>query len=328
MEHLPRFSITTNDKNVDEALAQRVVKVEVISHSGFISDHCIITINDHPDKRIEPPKTGDRIAINMGYGENLIHHGEFEIAEFSYQGPDETISLYGNKLQWSSELKSPKQKSWQSTPEQPLMLSAMLEEIASAHQLQAKVESSLGQLIIPAIDQSESDLQLITKLAAQYDATAKVAENYLIFASRGTGLSVSGKSLPKVTLNKQQLLNWQMLHSESSNYSSCKAYYYDIHTAKRKVVTVGQGSPCFELTYPYANEQSAKFAANARLRDFSRSTANLKISCIGNEKLFSASTITIDQVRNGIDGDWVTTKVHHQIGHQGFISHIEAEKPS
>lgn len=207
-----------------------------------------------------------------------------------------------------------------------MLLDTLLGDIAAKHGLTAKVNAKLGSIEVPAIEQSESDLQLITKLAAHYDATARLVENYLIFMPRGTGLSRSGSPLPTVELDYQQLISWRTLASQSVLYKSCKAYYHDTINALRKEVKVGSGDPCFTLNYPLADETSAKWAAKSRLNDFKRTSNTLSATAIGEPNLMAGGMTTLSGVRDGIDGDWVLSKIHHHIDANGFVSHFECEK--
>lgn len=323
----PDFTITANSKDVSDMLMDKVSSIEVIEHSGHISDHCIITLDDHRNSRIQAPRESDVIRIALGYQQSeLIDHGEYEIAEHVFSGARDTLTLYCNKLMWSGELKSPHHKSWTSTPQQPLSLGDLLNEIASNHNLEAKVNPELATITLPAIEQSESDLQLLTKLASTYDATARLVENYLVFMPRSSGLSRTGNPLESIELNHQQLINWQMLQSGMPAYQSCKAYYHDFTTAQRKMIEVGSGLPCYELPYPQVDEETATYAAKAKLNDFKRTQKTLKATAIGQAQLKAGGPIHLSGVRTDIDGDWVLTKVHHRIDSDGFISYLFGEK--
>ena len=328
MNTKPHFSITANSSDVTRALTEKVASLEIIQHSGFISDQCILTLDDHRKTRIQPPKPGDTLQIALGYqgDKPLVKQGEYEVAEHCFSGSRDTLTVYANKLGWSDSLKSPVQKSWPSCEETPLLLKNILDDIASNHGLEAKINAELGEIELPNIEQSESDLQLMTKLASLYDATARIVEQYLIFMPRGTGLSRSGSELTSVKLCYEQLIDWRMLSSQYPAYKSCKASYHDTINAQRKVVTQGSGSPCFELNFPLADEETAKWAAKSRLNDFTRTGNTLSATAIGEPNLMAGGVIELSGVREGIDGKWCLTRVHHRIDASGFISTFECEQ--
>ncbi|MFT4924631.1 MAG: phage protein D [Phenylobacterium sp.] len=334
MNYKPSFELQANNNDITRTLMERVGSVQIVQHCGFISDHCILELDDHHDSRIQLPSPGDTVRIKLGYKKGdsgdkseMVEHGIFEVGEYSLSGPRDTMFIYGNKFQWSSAaLKAPKQRSWPSTVEEPKTLQDLLGAIAGEHGLEAKVSSELASIVMPAIEQSESDLQLITKLGLLYDATARIVETFLIFMPRGTGRSRSGGQIPSIAIDIEQMMRWDIVDSQLPAYESCKASYHDLTTALRMAVTAGTGDPCYELTYPLADEVTAQWAAKARLNDFKRTSRTLKADVIGDAKLMAGGSVEISDVREGIDGSWFITKVHHLIDSNGFTSTIECEQ--
>ena len=90
------------------------------------------------------------------------------------------------------------------------------------------------------------------------------------------------------------MLQWQMLSSESPKYQSCKAYYHDTINAQRLVATAGSGAPCFDLSFAFADQETALWAAKSRLNDFTRTTKTLK--ALGTSPTVEANPHTIDGV--------------------------------
>lgn len=326
----PDFTLEANGTMVTDQLVDRVAKLEVIQHSGLISDYCILTLDDHRRQRIEPPKPGDSIRIAMGYqdAETLTHQGEFDVAEYSLSGSRDTLTVYGNKLLWSKDFKAPKQLTWESLPEAPLTLHDLLSTVASHQGLSARVADQYRSIVVPTLHQSESDAQLITRLASLYDATARVVENYLIFVPRGSGKSRSGQTLDTVDVDYHQLTQWQLLDSEQTFFRSCKASYHNVALGERKIVTAGSGAPCFELPLLYADEMTAAAASEARLNDFFRTERRLQASCVGSPQMMAGGLINITNVRDGIDGEWCLTHVHQVIDVHGFMTHFTAKQLS
>ena len=333
MNYKPSFELQANSNDITRTLMERVGSVQIVQHCGFISDHCILELDDHHDSRVQLPSPGDTIRINLGYKKGdsgdeseMVKHGIYEVGEYSLSGPRDTMIIYGNKFQWSAALKAPKQRSWPSTVEEPKTLGYLLGEIAGEHGLQARVSSDLGNIVMPAIEQSESDLQLMTKLGLLYDATARIVEDFLIFMPRGTGRSRSGEQIPSIAIDIEQMMRWNIIDSRLPAYESCKASYHNLTTAQRMAVTAGSGDPCYELTFPLADEVTAQWAAKARLNDFKRTARTLKVDVIGNANLMAGGSVQISKVREGIDGRWFITKVHHLIDSDGFTSTIECEQ--
>lgn len=349
MQYIPDFTLSTPSRDITEALNERISSIDVIEYAGMQSDQLILVLDDHIDYQLQLPDIGHKIRVTLGYKQeqgndgkppspSLVDHGEYEIAEYCLSGARDTLTIYANKLMMSKQFKAPKYYSWQSPQEQPLTLQSLIDQIAAEYGLQSRVNPELGQVTLPQIEQSESDMQLLSRLAGTYDATFKVVEDYLIFMPRSNGRSRTGQDLPVHQLTRTQLMQWQMLGSGHPHYQSCKAHYYDWNTAQRLSVSVGSGTPQFNLTHTLADEQTATQAAQARLNDFKRCAFTLRATTIGKPELFAGGMVEITKVRdaNGsqkgtlpslaVDGRWCLTKVHHRIDSQGFISHIEGEK--
>lgn len=328
MKTKPDFTLVANHANVTDKLFDRVAKLEIIQHSGFVADHCILTLDDHRDHRVDPPKPGDTLRASMGYQGDawLINQGEYEVAEHAYSGSRDTLTVFANTLHWSKALKAPRQFTWQSLPEAPITLTELVATIAKRYALDARIADVFNQVTIPTIHQSESDAQLLTRLASLYDATARVVERFLVFVPRGTGTSRSGQALETVTVDHQQLIQWEMLDSELPAFTGCQANYHDVLTATRKSVRVGDGELCFEMPWLFADKKAAYAAATARLRDFKRTERTLSATCVGSPTLMAGGTILLRNVRDSIDGEWCLTKVHQIIDTSGFVTHFTAEQ--
>lgn len=323
----PDFKITTSKRDITEALTDRVGSVEVISHAGQLSDQLIITLDDHRDNRMQLPPLGEKIRIAIGYKESdkLVDHGEYEVAEYAISGNRDSLTIYANKLLFNGALTAPTQKSWPSSVDEPLTIGQLIDDIAAKQGLQSRVNPDLGPIKLPAISQSESDLHLIARIASCYDATARIVENYLIFMPRCSGLSQSGSELPRIPLDRQQLIRWEVLTSHSPGYTGCKAFYHDFIAAERKLVEVGSSDRSFTINETFADETTAQHAATARFNDFKRTEKTLSIQSVGEANLKAGLIVELAQVHGSVDGPWCLTKVHHKIDSKGFSSSIEGE---
>jgi phage protein D len=75
-------------------------------------------------------------------------------------------------------------------------LAASLKTIAAEHGLKPLVSAGLAKIKLPITHQiEESDLNLLTRLAKDYDAVARPAGGYLLFVLRGKSLDANGNPL-------------------------------------------------------------------------------------------------------------------------------------
>jgi len=326
----PQFVLNANGKDISQSLMDRVVSVRVRQKSGLTSDTCIIEIDDHRENPIQLPGSDETISIALGYAQEtsddtsqLINFGQFDVSEFSLNGVRDTLTIFGNKSIWSKGLQVPLKFSWLSDSDNPLLLKTLIDKVANKYGLQAKLSPKLNTIELPAIEQNESDMQLLTRLASYYDAIVKIVEDFLVFIPRGTGKTTSGRELKEVTLIREQLLSWTALNSQYPGYKSCQAWYHDFITASRKKVEVGSDKPCFDLNFTYANEATAKLAAKAKLAHANRMAQSMDLKFIGEPNVMAGGVIKVEGVRSGIDGRWFVSQVEHSIDSQGFVSQAQ-----
>ncbi|KAF7769989.1 hypothetical protein PCIT_a2922 [Pseudoalteromonas citrea] len=333
MDIQPQYSIKTNGKEIADILKERLVEIKVSLKTGLQSDTCYVRFDNLDSAPIQEPKATDTIEVALGYKSEssdkngkLSPLGLFEVGEYSVTGPVRSLELFGNKVLWHTALKAPQQKSWPKDPKTPQKLGDLVSEIASNHGLDPKVGPEFTSVELPHIEQNESDMQLLSKLAEQYDAIFKVTYDKLIFMARGTGKSLSGKALPEIKLDVRQLLSWQFLQNAYREVGEVKAYFYDMNEAKRKQVKIGGGKPSTVLAYVYANEAYATQAAKAKQRRLNRAAKSIRAKIIGDPSISAGTVVKIVNTQTKVDGKWFVSEVDHCINSEGFTSFLLCEQ--
>jgi len=335
MDLQPHFSITANGNEIAESLRERIVEVVVTERTGLLSDTCYIKFDNLGKAPIQLPKQGDKVEIAVGYKQGsedgnapLKPLGFFEIGEFNLNGPLRSLELFGNKVLWHKGFKTPKQRSWPETPEPPQKLKDLIGKIAGEYGLEAKVAPEFESTTLAQIEQSESDMQLLSKLADQFDAVMKITNDKLVFMPKGTGKSLSGKDLDKIELDNSELLNWCLNRSFYKQVGEVSAYYHDLNTAERVEVKSGSGVPALVLPYLFADEASALAATKSKSVSLTRSFNTLKLTVIGHSGISAGHAISVANTDTEADGDWYVSAVTHCIDQQGFRSHLVCESLS
>lgn len=92
---------------------------------------------------------------------------------------------------------------------------------------------------VPRADQlSESDFNFITRLAKQYDCTAKVADGMLLVLPGQAGQSASGKLLGAVTLTRIDVSRWQFRLADRSAHKAVITNHQDPNTGQLHIITL------------------------------------------------------------------------------------------
>jgi len=219
----------------------------------------------------------------------------------------------------------------------------LVSAIATEHRYQAKIDPELGAIAVPHLDQTaESDMALLTRLAAKHDAVAKPVAGFLVLARQGAAKTITGQALPTLRLEPEQLAQWRYQHSarkpagtgsaQGENGQSppqvstggTKAYWWDFEKGERREVTTG--SPPFEeIRYVHATEAEAKAAAATRKNTGERGQGELSFSLPGDPRLAAEGRLSIN-LRPGIPTDWRIKRVEHRLGSQGYTTQVECER--
>ncbi|CAM3537889.1 MULTISPECIES: phage late control D family protein [Pseudoalteromonas] len=333
MDLQPHYSIKANGNEVSKTLKNRLAELSVTTRTGLASDTCYVRFDNLADAPIALPAPTDQLEIAMGYKEGTKDQsapstklGIFEVGAYELTGPNRSLTFYGNKVLWDQDFKALKIRSWpEQGKDEPLMLDKLIQDIAGEYGLQAKIGDAFQGREIPHIEQTESDMQLLSKLAVQFDAIMKIADDKLIFMAKGTGKSLTGKALPSVTVSKKQLVSWQLNANHNKLVKGVQAYFYDKALAQKTLVSVGGGSPNTTLSYVYPNETEAQTAATAMLQRLNRAHTSVQLCVVGDPNLLAGGVITIEEVDDNLNGDWFVCEVKHVINHAGFKSYLVCE---
>lgn len=184
--------------------------------------------------------------------------------------------------------------------------------------------------VVPRADQlNESDFNFITRLARQYDCTAKVADGKLLVLQRQAGQSASGKVLGAITLTRSDVSRWQFRLADRSTHKAVSTQHQDKKTGKLAIITLdndqapGGLPPVHTDRHIYPNKSAAEQAAKARLSAFNRSTAAVRLEMPGRTDLFAERSINAQGFKTGLDGEYLVDSVEQVFTQSGWTTTVE-----
>lgn len=331
----PALRVRVNGRDRTGVFSPRVSSVTLTDVDGIQSDTCEIILTDHnPLAPLEIPDAGAEIEIGMGYLMAVQIMGVYIADEVEISGPPWSMRItgyaaaHGDSDQGKSPLTTSKSRSW---PEKT-KVGAMVEKIAGEAGFKAAVSQAAAEVELPHIDQmDESDLNLLTRVSRDAGLIFKPAGGSLIVYQQGEAASASGAALPTVALGKRDLSQVSMRIARRAAYGKVVASYQDFGAAKPVDVEVDatpQGvagvAQVKRLKGTYPTEAAARAAAEAEARRGKAAARTLTISLPGRADLMAGGKVSLSGVRAGIDGEWVTTRVTHQMGSGGWQSGLEA----
>lgn len=318
----PAFQIIADGKNITALINDRLLLLRTSDKPGTDSDEFELRIDDR-DQAVALPARGGKVEVWMGYeGQALTRLGSYMVDEVQVSGPPDEIVIRGKASDMRGSGKSVRSDSWEDVP-----LSQIISDIAKRNEwepvctVQTKVER---------IDQrNESDFNFVTRLAKQYDCTAKVAEGKLLVVPRQAGQSASGKALPDVTINKTDVTRYQFRLGDRSTQKSVKTQHQDKKSGTLVVVEVDNedaptGLPAVHTDrHIYPNKTAAQQAAKARLAAFNRSTAGVRLEMPGRTDLFAERQINALGFKVGLDGEYLVDGVEQVFTQSGWTTTVE-----
>lgn len=318
----PNVAITINGMP-SALLNNNINSISLIENRGFDADTLQIVIND-ADGLIALPNRDAEIQIAIGFGMDLISKGKFIVDSVTHSGPPDIITIGAHSADFKKEFLERKSILFENKTIQEIV-----ETIAKAHELESKVAEIYQQIKIKEKSQAnESDANLLTRIAEEYDAIATIKNGTLLFLERGTGKTASGESLETIIHHRSDGDKHNYTVSDRDQYSGVEVSYLLQDKAKRKTLIVGEDKRLFKIRKIYNNEEEAKTAAERQLERLKRNRANVSVNLArGNPRLSAESPLKLVGFKTEMDSqDWIVTTITHKIDpSNGFTSEFDGE---
>lgn len=295
----------------------RLVSMHITDQSGTIEDVAEVCI-DYRDDNIKIPK---ELKISLGYKETgVLPIGIYTVNEITLQSPPQILTIKAHATNLMISLKEKVSRAWDQ-----ITLGDLVKEIANKHGYGYKVAEEFKDILIPHIDQTEeSDINLLTRIAIEREAMAKLAGGYILFISKGAAKSATGKVLGTTTIRPQDTINWKVHFTVRDKYNSVIAKWHNYEKGEQILETAGSGEPSYAIQTIYPNAESAISAAKARFKQLQRNNETLEITIPGNPELCAEAKLNLVGFNQDIDGEWVIDKAGHTLDSKGYQTTVEA----
>lgn len=319
----PVCRVVVDGKDITGAVTQRLISINLTDNRGMEADTLDIQLSDHDGLLAIPPRKA-KIEVWLGWDTSgLIYKGSYTVDETEHSGAPDVLNIRARSADLRESLKAKRETTWHK-----VTLREILSTIATRNQLQARTDAQLGDQLIEHLDQAnESDANIITRLAEQFDAVIGVKAGYLICSKVGDGKSTTGLQLPHITLTRKEGDGHRYLQADRNSYSGVKAYYYEPNSADKKEAIAGGGDNLKELRHVYSDQQSALRAARSELGRLLRGTATLSYTLAhGRPDLIPELSYSLVGVKDEIDAiTWLGSNVQHSFSDAGYTTSLELE---
>jgi len=331
MDWKPAFRVTVDGQDITSILSSRIVSLTLTDAPGVESDTVEITLEDTvPFARLKVPPPGAEIAVALGYTFQTKDMGLYvaDSVECS-AAPDimrlrATAAPNGASTNGQTPLNEQKTRSW----EAGTTISVLVRTIAGEHGLRPGVSESLAEIALPHIDQiDESDINLLTRIARDHDAIAKVGGGTCLMAKRGESLTVAGEPMPVVRIGRRDVSSWRWARSLREPAGKVVATWRDQEAAEDKEVVAGDGEPVRRMRRRFPDEASAQAAAEGEFKRAARAGQKLSFDLPGNPDLVAEGRVIVTGFRSEVDGEWLVTRVTHTLDAGGYRCSVSCEPP-
>lgn len=322
----PTCEITIDGKPASSELVARVMSCEVIDKEGLASDTVSIELLDSPPAAI--PRMGAIIGVRMGYVGRMAFMGEFEAEEVEVRALPYTMRIVGKAAGMRSEGKSTRERHWDNKS-----VSDIVGQIAGEHQLRAAVDQRVGSHVYPWIGQvGESDWAFLDRLAGRLNAIFSVKGGSLIFAARGSGESPAGSALTPVLITPEILKpdSMSVRFADRARFKEVVAVWMDRPAGRKKEVKVtsdSKGEGEYRIGEPFADEDEARLAAEAKARELLRRQCGFDCEIVGDPAARGGAPLRFSGCRPGIDGlDFIVDTARHSFSKAGYTTTLSGQQ--
>lgn len=319
----PIYRLVVNGQDITPKLEKRLISLTLTDNRGMEADQLSVTLEDHDGRLAIPPRRAS-VQLWLGWQDTgLVYKGSYTVDEVEHSGAPDLLTFRASSADLRAGLTRKRERSWHD-----VTLSDIIRTVAEAYSLTPVIDLVLGRMPVPHCDQAdESDANLLTRLASDYDAISSVKAGHLLLMPVGAGKTASGVALPHIHLTRRDGDSHRWMEADRDAYTGVRAHYYDDNSAERLDAIIGTDDNIKTLRHVYADEQSALEAARAEWQRLQRGTSTLTYTlALGRPDLIPEMTYSLSGVKQEISATvWLAKSVTHSLGDSGYSTSLELE---
>jgi len=328
----PAFKIVSlgNGQNYADDWSSILEDLSVSNQSDGKADILRVLLSDTAGT-LSVPSKGDKVKVALGEDGNLLWIGIYVIDEIGIEGPPDKIEIVGKACPFDdaagwAAMQTRRSRSWDN-----ITLGQLVAGIAAEHGLTPAVASELQNVTVSHIDQtSESNINLLARLARTYDAVFKPASGRLVFATTNGG-AISGSAMPALAIVRGAGMRFKCKFVQSTDFACVKTEYHDLNTGETKAVQSGiesQSAKVYRDAAMQPDEATAKHRAKSRLKGFKKGSHGLALDLPGIWQATCQQSVQASGFRPEVNGQWIVKKVEFNLSRStGLRTRLDCEAP-
>jgi phage protein D len=290
-EYAPAFSVTAEGQDITRALQQSLVELTLTDNGGATAkaDELKITLLS---ETLTLPTKGARLRLALGFNDQLTDKGWFVVSGVASSGPPRRIEIYAtaapmNAQKQPGDVQSQKTRAWDD-----IRLGDIVKTVAADNGLKPRVAAALANIHLDHLDQvSESDANLMTRLARTYNAVSKPSGGYWLFLEQGAGQTASGSTPASVTITPPEVARWSYNEGSRGNTTGkatgasgskkkekISVRYYDEQDGRTKTASVDHDGPAISNPYTQSKKDTAARQAKSRKTQANRNEQKMMLT--------------------------------------------------
>ncbi|WOD12775.1 phage late control D family protein [Pseudomonas sp. NyZ704] len=319
----PAFRLVVNGLDITPKINNRLISLTLTDNRGLEADQLSINLTDH-DGMLSIPPRGAELVLWLGWaGAGLTFKGSYTVDETEHSGAPDVLSIRARSADMRAGLTRKRERSWHQVD-----LADIINTIASAYSLRPVIDIVLGGILLPHIDQAdESDANLLTRLAQDFDAITTVKAGHLLLMPVGASKTASGINLPHIQHTRADGDSHRFLQADRDTYTGVRAHYYNPNSAERLEALIGTDDNVKTLRHVYADQASALQAVRSEWQRLQRGVSTLSYTLArGRADLIPEMTYSLSGIKQPIsDVVWLCRRVVHNLTDAGYTVDLELE---
>ncbi|NKJ43169.1 contractile injection system protein, VgrG/Pvc8 family [Novosphingobium sp. SG720] len=305
----------------------RFLELTLTEKRGGEADELSLTLQNH-DGLLKVPETGRYIRLALGWESGdgvtigLVDKGAFRVDEVEESGPPDKIMIRARSADFTGTARQRRVKVWKDTT-----VGAILSSIAARNGLSAQVHPDLAGLAVALLEQhNKSDHAFVKDLGQRYDAVATWKNKQLIFMPVGSATTATGKTIPTITLTRQDGWQWSCRQADRGQYDGAEAQWHDSGTGQRRTHKTA-GTNRKRLKRVYASEAEAQQATTAEAKKRARGKRTFTYElAIADVQIQPNAKASLSGWTGAIDGtSWLVESIETTAGAGGLKQRLTLE---
>jgi uncharacterized protein len=305
---IPDFEIEIGGKRWGSQNKDLIRSIKIKDEVGTKSDTVTIEIANK-DHLIKKPTKGVTLEVSLGYeGEKLSLMGRYTVDGVGIR--EGLMIVRGIGFDALGSIKSSGEGVYND-----VTLGDVVKNIGDKNGLKVCVSPEYEKTKRQIIQQNESDLSFLNRLAKENNATLKTQGKEILFVPKNSGTNAAGRKLPFVELLKKDIApDWSYDDGKREKFGEISAKYFDLKAGADGEVKEGSGEPKKQLQRKYGSKEEALAAIRSHKAKSQASAESLTLTIVGRPQYRSEARVLVKGLDPDVDGPWVIESADHDIG--------------